>query len=135
MYEGDAFGFGQIGVLRRRVQNVRNIGSECYLEDSCMKWKTAALRSRTQRVSQDTPSQPAGSTLSELTADRTPVGLLDEYMTTEQLARELDLAPLTLIRWRQLKKGPPVTWIGRRLFYRRSSVRAWMSAQEQAWTD
>ena len=57
--------------------------------------------------------------------------LLDGYLTTEELAAELDLAPLTLIRWRALKTGPPVTWIGCRLFYRRAAVQKWLLAQEQ----
>ena len=66
--------------------------------------------------------------------DREPVPggrLLDDYLTTEQLATELDLTPLTLVRWRALGKGPPVTWLGRRLFYRKGAVQKWLLAQEQ----
>ena len=57
--------------------------------------------------------------------------ILDDYMTTEQLADELDVTPLTIRRWRAQKKGPRVTWIGRRLYYHRSSVAAWLAAQEE----
>jgi len=60
-----------------------------------------------------------------------PGRLLDDYMTTEKLATELDLTPLTLVRWRALGKGPPVTWLGRRLFYRKGAVQKWLLAQEQ----
>jgi len=57
--------------------------------------------------------------------------LLDDYLSTEQLAAELDVAPITVKRWQALKQGPPVTRIGRRVLYRRSSVQAWLVKQEQ----
>jgi hypothetical protein len=66
-------------------------------------------------------------------ADQTAGALLDDYMDTAQLAAELGVIPLTIVRWRVAKTGPPVTRIGRRLYYRRSSVRAWMAEQEQGW--
>jgi hypothetical protein len=56
--------------------------------------------------------------------------LLDDYVTTEQLAAELDVAPLTLLRWRAQKLGPPITRIGRKVFYRRSRARQWLLEQE-----
>jgi len=56
--------------------------------------------------------------------------LLDHYLTTEQLAAELDVAPLTLLRWRAQKVGPPITRVGRKAFYRRSAVQQWLLAQE-----
>jgi len=60
-----------------------------------------------------------------------PRRLLHDYMTTEELADELNVTPITIVRWRAEKKGPPVTWIGGRVFYRRASVQAWLVAQEQ----
>jgi excisionase family DNA binding protein len=69
----------------------------------------------------------------ETSPDQALAGVLGDYMTTEELAVELDITPLTLIRWRLEKKGPPVTRIGRRILYRRSSVKAWMAAQEEKW--
>jgi hypothetical protein len=66
--------------------------------------------------------------------DSTPrLKVLDDYMDTEQLATELDVVPLTLIRWRLQKTGPPITRLGRRILYRRSSVQAWLAAREQKW--
>lgn len=62
-----------------------------------------------------------------------PSGILADYMDTAQLAAELDVTPLTIIRWRLQKQGPPVTHIGRRVLYRRSAVQAWLAAQEQKW--
>jgi hypothetical protein len=36
----------------------------------------------------------------------------------------------TLDRWRRLDEGPPITKLGRRPLYRRSSLQAWLRAQE-----
>jgi predicted DNA-binding transcriptional regulator AlpA len=60
-----------------------------------------------------------------------PATLLDDYLTIDQLATELDIAVITLNRWAALKQGPPVTKIGRRVVYRRSSVQQWLVKQEQ----
>lgn len=60
-------------------------------------------------------------------------GVLADFMDTETLAAELDIAPLTLMRWRQQRIGPPVTRLGRRILYRRSSVQAWLADQELKW--
>jgi hypothetical protein len=60
-----------------------------------------------------------------------PATLLDDYLTIDQLAAELDIAVITLKRWAALKQGPPVTKIGRRVLYRRSSVQQWLVKQEQ----
>jgi predicted DNA-binding transcriptional regulator AlpA len=57
--------------------------------------------------------------------------LLDDYLTVDQLAAELGIASITLKRWQALKQGPPLTRIGRRVLYRRSSVQAWLARQEQ----
>jgi hypothetical protein len=43
--------------------------------------------------------------------------LLDGYMTVNQLAAELDIAPITVKRWAALKEDPLVT-NGRRVVYR-----------------
>jgi hypothetical protein len=60
-------------------------------------------------------------------------GLLHDFLSTEELAVELDVTPLTLVRWRMQKTGPPVTRLGRRILYRRSSLRTWLAAQEHRW--
>jgi predicted DNA-binding transcriptional regulator AlpA len=60
-----------------------------------------------------------------------PATLLDDYLTIDQLATELDIAVITLKRWAALKQGPPVSKIGRRVVYRRSSVQQWLVKQEQ----
>jgi excisionase family DNA binding protein len=57
--------------------------------------------------------------------------LLDDYLTVDELAAELDVAPITVKRWAALKEGPPITRLGRRVLYRRASVKAWLVRQEE----
>ena len=65
--------------------------------------------------------------------EQTQTGVLGDFMDTDKLAVELDVAPLTLVRWRLQKTGPPVTRLGPRILYRRSSVQAWLAEQERKW--
>ncbi|WP_372841699.1 helix-turn-helix transcriptional regulator [Phaeovulum sp.] len=60
-----------------------------------------------------------------------PLNLLADWISREQLARELGLTPDTLARWAARREGPPCTRIGRKTFYRRASVQDWIHAQEQ----
>lgn len=60
-----------------------------------------------------------------------PLNLLADWISREQLASELSLACDTLARWEARQLGPPCTRIGRKVFYRRDTVRAWLLAQEQ----
>lgn len=51
----------------------------------------------------------------------------DEYMTTEEVAAWLKVAPSTVCRWRMASKGPRVTWLSPTLpRYRRADVAAWL---------
>ena len=67
----------------------------------------------------------------------TPLGaenakpMLSEWMTRAELAVELDLTTETLCRWNSRRHGPAPTRIGRKVLYRRDTVRAWLLAQEQ----
>lgn len=61
--------------------------------------------------------------------DARPV--LSEWMTRAELAAELDLTAETLCRWDARRVGPAPTRVGRKVFYRRDTVRAWLLAQEQ----
>jgi hypothetical protein len=56
--------------------------------------------------------------------------ILGKYRTRKQLADELDVAELTLIRWEQDQKGPPVTRIGRQVLYSISGTERWLAALE-----
>jgi Helix-turn-helix domain len=57
--------------------------------------------------------------------------LLSDYLEKDAAAAELGVCERTLDRWHQLGGGPPRATIGRRIFYRRSSVAAWLSSREQ----
>ena len=47
----------------------------------------------------------------------TEAGLLDEFLTREQLAEEFGVSVRTLDRWHNLQIGPPRTMLGRRSLY------------------
>jgi hypothetical protein len=52
------------------------------------------------------------------------------YDSEEQTAAEFGVDARTLKRWRALRKGPPVTYLGRRPIYNRESKMRWLKAQE-----
>jgi hypothetical protein len=60
-----------------------------------------------------------------------PSGVLDDYLSDVELAQELDVSPRTIARWRAMREGPPLTRVGRRIMYRRSSVRLWLEGRER----
>jgi hypothetical protein len=57
--------------------------------------------------------------------------ILAEFLTREELAAELRRNPRTLDRWDVLGMGPPRTFVGRKILYRRASVQKWLAAQER----
>jgi hypothetical protein len=72
------------------------------------------------------------------TSDTSPAnhgGLLDGYMTTEQLAAELKVSPRTIARWDRLRCGPPIVRIGRRKLRPRDGVSAWLKSRQQDFAD
>jgi len=64
-------------------------------------------------------------------ASRLPEHILSDFLTREQLAAELRRNPRTLDRWEVLGMGPPRTFVGRKILYRRSSLLRWLAAQER----
>lgn len=58
--------------------------------------------------------------------------LLKDYWNEEQLAVELDTSVKSLRRWEEEKTGPPITKIGRRNYYRKSSVATWLLSREES---
>lgn len=59
--------------------------------------------------------------------------LHDDIMPEGEFAETiLQSSPRTAQRLRARREGPPFIKIGRRVFYRREAVRAWLLAQEQA---
>lgn len=55
---------------------------------------------------------------------------LDDFHTPEGLAAQLRICLKTLERWRVLGQGPRITKIGRRVYYRKSAVAAWLASCE-----
>lgn len=56
--------------------------------------------------------------------------LLNNKLTTRELAAELKRAPETLERWRRTRCGPPYLRIqGGRVLYDRKAVEGWLQAQ------
>ena len=58
--------------------------------------------------------------------------LLDDYLDDTDLARELDVCPRTIQRWRRLGTAPPVTKVGKKNITRRGTAREWLRSREQA---
>jgi hypothetical protein len=56
--------------------------------------------------------------------------LLANFLRQDEAAAELKVCERTLDRWRRLGEGPPITKLGRRIFYRRSSLQAWLRGRE-----
>ena len=61
--------------------------------------------------------------------DRTG-GILADWITRNELARELGITTDTLGRWAAQRKGPAYVKAGRKIFYRRDVVRAWLQSEE-----
>jgi hypothetical protein len=57
--------------------------------------------------------------------------LLTDYDTPDELAAGIGVCTKTLDRWRLDKKGPPITYIGRKPYYYRPSTMEWLRQREQ----
>lgn len=59
----------------------------------------------------------------------TPVeGILAGYISQVELAKELGIARKTLDRWRLEGHGPQRAKIGKKVFYKKSAVEAWLES-------
>jgi hypothetical protein len=58
--------------------------------------------------------------------------ILKDYISRDDLAAKIGKSVKTLVRWELDGKGPPVTRIGRDVFYRIPSFEKWLKAQERA---
>jgi hypothetical protein len=61
----------------------------------------------------------------------TTKNLLADFLTQREAAAELKICERTLDRWRRLGEGPPITKVGRRVYYRRPTLLAWLCARER----
>ncbi len=69
------------------------------------------------------------STRTSSTPDSTTA---EEWLTTEELAELLKVPVPTVRAWRHNGSGPEGVRLGRHVRYRRSTVAAWITANEQA---
>ena len=60
-----------------------------------------------------------------------PTQILSEYLSREELARQINRSIRTLERWESSRTGPPITRVGRTPMYRTDSVLSWLKSQEQ----
>jgi hypothetical protein len=55
----------------------------------------------------------------------------NDYLTQQDLARELRVSVRTIARWHVERIGPPRIVVGRLLLYRRATVREWLESREE----
>ncbi len=60
------------------------------------------------------------------------IGLLDDWISRHDLAISLGVSEDTLWRWDMRRTGPQSIKLGRKVYYRRSTVRSWLETREQA---
>ena len=58
--------------------------------------------------------------------------LLADYYTKGELAAEMNVSERTLDRWHNRRMGPLRTRLGSRILYKKTTVAAWIEAQEEA---
>lgn len=58
-------------------------------------------------------------------------GLLEDWISRHDLAISLGISEDTLWRWDMRRTGPQSIKLGRKVYYRRSTVRSWLEAQER----
>lgn len=57
--------------------------------------------------------------------------LLSDYITRDELAKELHVTNRTLDKWAVLRKGPRKIRLGARCYYHRQDVLSWLEAQRK----
>ena len=72
-------------------------------------------------VDDDAPAPPAAHNLP-----------LSQYLTELEFARGIKKSVRTVQRFRRLRIGPPVTYVGKTPMYRCAGIATWLLAQEKA---
>lgn len=78
-----------------------------------------------------TNSEEQAAAIDRATGPRGSAKLLDDWMSRDELARELSLSVDTLSRWETRRFGPPCVRVGRKVLYRRGAVQDWLVDQEK----
>lgn len=58
-----------------------------------------------------------------------PIDISVSFLSEEQLAKELGVAVSTLRRWHARRIGPPRSAVGRKFYYSRQKLEAWIEAK------
>jgi len=58
--------------------------------------------------------------------------LLAGYISEIELAKQLKIGLRTLRHWRKEGIGPPITYLGRKPFFKLTSVEGWLNSRERA---
>ena len=69
--------------------------------------------------------------MADLSASAPAASVLEGFISESDLARQLNRSVRTLQRLAARQSGPPRIKIGRLVFYRIDSVRAWLAQQEK----
>lgn len=74
---------------------------------------------------------PSGIAQNPTTESANPAPTFD-LLTPRQLAAELHMCLRTLYRLHESRSGPPRITLGKHIYYRRSSVAAWLQSRENS---
>jgi len=69
--------------------------------------------------------------ISSFVSASNPNHSLAGHVSEKDLAAELTVAVRTLRRWQVERTGPPITKIGRKIFYSREGISTWLQRREQ----
>lgn len=58
------------------------------------------------------------------------MSILDDYYSNLELATELGVKLRTTKSWRDQRKGPPVTYLSGKPYYRKEAVKRWLLNRE-----
>jgi hypothetical protein len=72
----------------------------------------------------------ATATIPVPATEKTPQCITDEYAGRNEAATYLRVCKKTLERWQAAGTGPAVTKIGRTVYYRWETLRAWVASRE-----
>ena len=57
--------------------------------------------------------------------------ILADYLTREQLAKQLGVCERTLWLWERAGAGPPISHVGSKPYYHFDAVRSWLKARQK----
>jgi hypothetical protein len=61
--------------------------------------------------------------------DRPPAGrFLEDYLPEDQAAAEIGVSTWTMVSYRKRGLGPPHAIVGRKIYYRRAGIAAWLAS-------